>query len=126
VEAIGPSLDVVIDDGSHLIEHQIVSFNFLFPRLSDHGIYVIEDTGGAVGDTRLRTVNRLKTLIDRIFYWPTGVPGLHWSKLASFPENADWLARNVTGIAFYRWIAFIMRGHNPSDNPYLPVPDGTP
>ncbi len=123
VSEIGSGLDVVIDDGSHVVEHQIRTFNYLFPRMSDHGIYVIEDTGGAVDDTRLRTVNRLKKIIDKVFYWPRGVPELRWTTLASFPEGADWLAKNVTGIAFYRWIVFIMRGRNPSDNPYLPVKD---
>lgn len=47
---VSGSLDVVIDDGSHRVDHQIASFEVLFPLLSDHGIYVVEDTGGAVGD----------------------------------------------------------------------------
>jgi hypothetical protein len=120
LETIGAAPDVVIDDGSHLVHHQVATFNYLFPRLSDHGIYVVEDTGGCVEDNRLRTVNRLKTLIDCIFYWPKG-PTAQWSTLSQFPESASWLSRNVTGVAFYRWIVFIMRGHNPQDNPYLPL-----
>src|SRR5690606_41306911 len=35
--------DLIIDDGSHINEHVIESFNFLFPRLKSGGIYVIED-----------------------------------------------------------------------------------
>jgi hypothetical protein len=35
--------DFIIDDGSHLLEHQIASFNILFPRLKEQGIYFIED-----------------------------------------------------------------------------------
>jgi len=38
------SLDIVIDDGSHVNEHVIVSFKTLFPLLSDGGIYAVEDT----------------------------------------------------------------------------------
>jgi hypothetical protein len=37
------TFDFIIDDGSHLLEHQIASFNILFPRLKDQGIYFIED-----------------------------------------------------------------------------------
>lgn len=118
---IGVPLDIVIDDGSHHIHHQVASFNYLFPQLSSHGIYVIEDTGGCVGDFRLRTVNRLKTLIDSIFYWPPDRKDRDWTTLAQFPENAPWAAKNISGIAFYRWIVFVMRGRNPEDNPYLPV-----
>ena len=35
--------DIIIDDGSHQAKHIITSFNFLFPYLSNTGIYVIED-----------------------------------------------------------------------------------
>lgn len=112
--------DIIIDDGSHRVDHQIITFNHLFSKLSTHGIYAIEDTGGCVNDKRNRTVNRLKTLIDRVFYWPRD-PRTHWTTLDRFPESATWLDRNVTGVAFYRWIAFAMRGHNPGDNPYLPM-----
>ena len=38
------TIDIVIDDGSHINEDVIFSFNSLFPSLSKTGIYVIEDT----------------------------------------------------------------------------------
>jgi hypothetical protein len=39
-----PKLDFIIDDGSHVPEHQILSFNYLFENcLQDGGIYIIED-----------------------------------------------------------------------------------
>src|SRR6185295_3664424 len=37
-------IDIIIDDGSHINEHVIETFKFLFPKLKDGGIYVIEDT----------------------------------------------------------------------------------
>lgn len=37
-------VDVVLDDGSHLGKHQLMSFAVLFPMLSDDGLYLIEDT----------------------------------------------------------------------------------
>lgn len=36
--------DIIIDDGSHVNELTIKSFNLLFPHLSKDGIYIIEDT----------------------------------------------------------------------------------
>lgn len=41
-EEVG-SLDIVIDDGSHVPKHQIASFEALFPILNEGGIYLIED-----------------------------------------------------------------------------------
>lgn len=43
VSLIG-SCDVIIDDGSHIAEHQINTFNFLFENmLKNGGLYIIED-----------------------------------------------------------------------------------
>lgn len=35
--------DLIIDDGSHISEHQLISFKTLFEYLSSEGLYVIED-----------------------------------------------------------------------------------
>lgn len=42
-ERLGGSVDLVIDDGSHVLEHQIMALESLFPRLNDHGLYCVED-----------------------------------------------------------------------------------
>lgn len=38
----GP-FDIIIDDGSHVPQHAIGTFEMLFPLLAENGIYVIED-----------------------------------------------------------------------------------
>lgn len=43
VERTGGEFDVVLDDGSHIPEHQLLSFNKLFPNIVDGGVYIIED-----------------------------------------------------------------------------------
>jgi hypothetical protein len=119
VTEAGGSFDIVIDDGSHRVEHQLKAFDFLFPRLSEHGIYVIEDTGGPVGDFKLITVKALCSLVDNIMYWPKGLDPGAWPNLSKFSHGSSWIDRNIIGVAFYRWIAFVMRGRNPEDNPFL-------
>lgn len=37
------NIDVVIDDGSHEIAHQLATFEILWPKLNPGGIYLIED-----------------------------------------------------------------------------------
>lgn len=45
------SCDIIIDDGSHINDHQILTFNILWSKLKAGGFYIIEDVhcewGGA-------------------------------------------------------------------------------
>lgn len=43
VDNINSEIDVIIDDGSHICKHQVISFMFLHKFLKSGGIYVIED-----------------------------------------------------------------------------------
>lgn len=45
--------DIIIDDGSHRCEDQIITFNYLFGRLKPAGIYVIEDIADIDRDWRV-------------------------------------------------------------------------
>ena len=38
-----PKVDILIDDGGHFMDHQIITFNELFNHISDDGIYLCED-----------------------------------------------------------------------------------
>jgi hypothetical protein len=42
-----PTLDIVVDDGSHITEHQIVTLEELLPHLQPGGVYLCEDVHGA-------------------------------------------------------------------------------
>ncbi|MCC5954085.1 MAG: class I SAM-dependent methyltransferase [Acidimicrobiia bacterium] len=55
----GEPIDVVIDDGSHLIDATRASFEVLFPRLRPGGRYLIEDW-----DWELRYVAEFERLLD--------------------------------------------------------------
>lgn len=35
--------DIIIDDGSHICAHQIISFEYLFLKLNYNGLYIVED-----------------------------------------------------------------------------------
>lgn len=68
--------DIILDDGSHVANHQFVSFRHLFPKLADGGLYIIEDChtaywesfGGAYGDAE-NAIGLAKTLIDDLHGW---------------------------------------------------------
>ena len=42
LDEFGPP-DVVLDDGSHMMNHVAGSFRYLYPRISPNGVYVVED-----------------------------------------------------------------------------------
>jgi hypothetical protein len=84
VEEMGAP-DIVLDDGSHVASHQRISFETLFPRLSEGGLYVIEDLQTAYwadydGGHRRRgtAIELVKHMIDDMHAWyharPTVTP----------------------------------------------------
>lgn len=44
IRSAAPSIDILIDDGSHIQYDMIFTFINLFPSINENGIYVIEDT----------------------------------------------------------------------------------
>jgi SAM-dependent methyltransferase len=42
--------DIVLDDGSHMMSHITATFQFLYPRMTKNGIYLVEDLHSAYWD----------------------------------------------------------------------------
>lgn len=60
----GP-FDIIIDDGSHVVSHQIASFNALFDRgVKNGGIYMVEDLETSYWGQRTDHVDLPVTFID--------------------------------------------------------------
>lgn len=38
-----PNIDILLDDGSHITNHQIKTFNHLYKNVNENGLYIIED-----------------------------------------------------------------------------------
>lgn len=68
--------DIVIDDGSHLAEHQQLTFSMLFPRVKPQGYYIIEDLNdkGAERNSQ-RPVVSTRHLFKQ--YFRNGLPQPH-------------------------------------------------
>ncbi len=102
-------LDIIIDDGSHVSEHIITSFNTLFPLLTDGGIYVIEDLhtsywpqygGEASRKAEATSIALIKRLID----------GLHHAWIPG--QKAEAVDLMVSSVYVYPGVAFIVKGDN--------------
>lgn len=65
--------DIVLDDGSHMMEDMDASFRFLYPLLNNNGVYIVEDThtcyrenyGGGLKKPGT-FMEKAKELIDRL------------------------------------------------------------
>lgn len=52
LKELGIGFDLIIDDGSHIKEHQLIAMKMLVPLLSSTGVYIMEDIGYLVHDER--------------------------------------------------------------------------
>jgi demethylmacrocin O-methyltransferase len=105
-------IDIIMDDGSHINEHVIESFKILFPKLSDGGIYVIEDTctsywpnfgGDSTNfDNSDTTMNFFKKLTD----------SLNFKDFLNPEYQPTFFDMNIISIHFYHNLIFVYKGKN--------------
>jgi hypothetical protein len=67
------AFDIVLDDGSHMMPHVKASFDYLYPRMSKNGVYMVEDMHTAYWEeyggglkSQASFVERFKDFIDDI------------------------------------------------------------
>lgn len=111
VDQVG-GLDVVIDDGSHINEHVIRTFETLFPLLRNPGIYTVEDTqtsywpgfGGSSEDI----ADRHKIM----GYFASLVHSLNYEEILREDYSPTDLDRHIVAMHFYHNLVVISKGNN--------------
>ncbi|MGE3491705.1 MAG: class I SAM-dependent methyltransferase [Vicinamibacterales bacterium] len=120
----GP-FDIIIDDGSHFVEHVLTTFKVLFPLLAPDGIYAVEDTQTSYwpeargipfgGSTDLNaphtSMNFLKSLVD----------GLNHVEFLSPDYVPSYYDKHVVGLHFYHNLVFVYKGVNDEGSEFLRV-----
>jgi hypothetical protein len=104
--------DIIIDDGSHQNAHVLATFEFMFPKLADDGMYVIEDTqtsywpnyGGSSEDLDRHdtTMGLVKRLADGLNHQELLLPDY-------VPSYAD---LHVVALHCYHNLVFVQKGRN--------------
>ena len=98
IDTHGP-FDVILDDGSHLCNHQIFTFEHLWPSLNHQGVYMVEDVhtsywpgfgGGYRNEASF--IEYSKRIVDRMHSWYTDQDDL-------FPF--DPIAQELHSVRFY-------------------------
>ncbi len=111
-ESIPEGLDIIIDDGSHMNNHQIFSFKYLFNRMNSGGIYVIEDV-----HTSYRSYYRKKSSKSTIEYLKKRIDDInvhgrlerYYAENILGQEELSYYEKTVESIHFYPDICFIFK-----------------
>lgn len=112
----GGDFDVIIDDGGHTMNQQIVSFQTLFPYVKKGGMYIIEDLHTSYwkefrgARQLLTTVNYLKSLIDEInFVGANTARASHLNLDPAVLKNLNIYREQIESIHFYDSVAIIIK-----------------
>lgn len=92
-------IDVVIDDGGHTMEQQKVTFQALFPVLSDGGTYICEDTHSSYFPAHGGGLNSEDTFISFSKAKVDEMHGWYHEPLLSLNEN--YFAKHLHSVCFF-------------------------
>ena len=99
--------DIIIDDGGHTSNQQIISFNYLFGHLNDKGIYLVEDTHASYhSDFQDRQdgftfMDYAKSLADKLNLWYQYYDYKIYKKEIIEKINMPYFTKNTYKISFY-------------------------
>lgn len=106
ITQVEKEFDLIIDDGSHEYQDQIISFEVLFPFLKNNGLYIIEDLGTSYFSSygygsKPSFVDYLKDMVDDVNYAAINYD----DKTANYPN------KKISDIHFYNSMCIIRKSN---------------
>lgn len=108
INSIG-EIEIVIDDGSHINEHIIQTFEFLFPKLKSGGIYVVEDTQTSYWPEYGGSSDNFDSDKTAVGYFKKKVDGLNYTEFKDCDFSPSYFEKNISSIHFYHNLIFIYK-----------------
>lgn len=105
-------IDIIIDDGSHINQHVIATFDYLFPKLKDGGIYIIEDTQTSYWDQfggDSKDLNNPNTIMN---YFKSLTDSLNNQEFLIPYYRQNYFDKKIVSMHFYHNQIFIYKGDN--------------
>jgi hypothetical protein len=106
------TLDIIIDDGSHVNEHVVQTFKLLFPVLNDGGIYVVEDTQTSYWETYGGDSINLNNPGTTMGFFKNLSDGLNYKELIRPGYEPSYFDKHITSVHFYHNLIFVYKGEN--------------
>jgi hypothetical protein len=101
--------DIIIDDGSHVNEHVIKTFQVLFPLMRPNGIYAVEDTQSAYWPTWGGGIDNPHSSMA---YFKSLVDGLNHAEYPVKDYRPTYFDENIVEMAFFHNLILIRKGAN--------------
>lgn len=108
-EQIG-AVDILIDDGGHEMEQQIVTFEELYGMVDEDGVYLVEDLHTSYREQWHGGLNQPSTFIERA---KRMIDSLHSWHHNSPDTGPDALHKTATGLHFYPSVLVIEKCPSP-------------
>lgn len=99
--------DLIIDDGSHINEHVIQSFEFLFPKLKKGGIYVVEDTQTSYWEDYGGTSKDFNCKGTIYHYFKSLIDALNHQEFMIRSYEKSYFDKHIIAMHFYHNMIFI-------------------
>ena len=98
--------DIVIDDGSHINDHVVKTFQTLFPLLRHNGIYAIEDTQTAYWPSWGGGIDNPNSMMH---FFKSFVDGLNHVEYPIAGYQANYYDKNIVEISFFHNLILIRK-----------------
>ncbi|PIV93394.1 MAG: methyltransferase [Flavobacteriaceae bacterium CG17_big_fil_post_rev_8_21_14_2_50_33_15] len=105
-------LDIIIDDGSHINEHVIETFKYLFPKLKKGGIYVVEDTQTSYWEEYGGNSDNLDKKNTIYGFFKSLIDSLNNEEFIIENYQKSYYDKHIISMHFYHNMIFIYKGDN--------------
>jgi hypothetical protein len=112
-------LDIIIDDGSHMNDHVLTTFNHLFPKLKLGGIYVIEDVQTSYWPGFNGSSSELNSKDTIMGFFKSLTDGLNHKEFFKENYEPNYYDLHIVSIHFYHNLIFVYKGLNSENSNIL-------
>lgn len=108
-----PDLDILLDDGGHTMQQQIVSFKMLYDKVKSDGVYMCEDTMTSYWIEYGGGLRRNGTFIEYAKGFVDSMHAWHSNQGAFKPDH---LTPSLASVTFYDGVVVLEK--RPTEKPY--------
>lgn len=103
-----PSIDIVIDDGSHKYKHQLLTYNEMFPHIRPGGVFLCEDIHGYPD-------NRFSAHIENLCKHLHLHEGFERDADGGLSKKTTLIQKEIKSVSFYPYVCVIEKNETPID-----------